>query len=181
MAINLVDVSNFDDPIVAPEDGVDLQFATTVEVGLQGLANRTRFLLNELAGIQSSRQFSGSITRVSQGLSILDPVPTALSGVNNRIGGDYFVLVPQNKRLVLKSITFNANPTFTEVKLSAEGDATVDYILSGTLSFEDSPDFQLAAPNISTDQPVKLRLVAEVPFDQGIDHMAWWFQVAIED
>lgn len=51
MTANLTDTDTFTNPIVAPADG-DPGNGTTFQVGLQGLANRTRNLLNTRAKVE---------------------------------------------------------------------------------------------------------------------------------
>lgn len=46
MPVNIVDVSTFEDPIVAPA-GADVRDSASVRTIAQGLANRTRYLKNE--------------------------------------------------------------------------------------------------------------------------------------
>ncbi len=55
MSVNITDSSTFTSPIVAPADG-DAATAASVVVGMQGLANRTKYLSDNLL-LAQSRQF----------------------------------------------------------------------------------------------------------------------------
>jgi hypothetical protein len=85
MTVNLTDTSTFTDPIVAPNDG-DPANGAVFQVGLQGLANRTRQQKNRLDAIEAATQFGryllasgvvGTTTKVpltlqaTQGLTIV--------------------------------------------------------------------------------------------------------------
>ncbi len=56
MSVNITDSSTFTSPIVAPADG-DAATAASVVVGMQGLANRTKYLSDNLL-LAQSRQFA---------------------------------------------------------------------------------------------------------------------------
>lgn len=53
MPQNIIDVSTFTDPIVAPVDG-DAAIGASVLAGFQGLTNRTRYIEDQLAGLVES-------------------------------------------------------------------------------------------------------------------------------
>jgi len=64
MPNNIVDVSTFTDPVVAPADGDALDAASIVPNGLQALANRTRLLVNRTTGVVGAGEFAYDAVKV---------------------------------------------------------------------------------------------------------------------
>lgn len=63
MPTNLTDVSTFTDPMQGPADA-DAQSAASYNVGFQGAANRTRYLVDRVGGPANTLEWAYPVTRV---------------------------------------------------------------------------------------------------------------------